>query len=97
MSAAENFMQYAPLILMLVVFWFLVIRPQQKRAKELQELVAGLKKGDEVLMSNGILGRITKVEDSYFVIEIAAGVEVAVQRAVVVGKAEDGIIKKLLK
>jgi preprotein translocase subunit YajC len=94
---SESFLQFFPLILMGVVFWFMVIRPQQKRAKELQELVASLGKGDEVLMSNGILGRVTRVEGDYFVLEIANGMEIAAQRSVIAGKVEEGTIKKLLK
>ncbi|SFN53068.1 preprotein translocase subunit YajC [Formivibrio citricus] len=97
MSGTENIMQFVPLILMLVVFWFLVIRPQQKRAKALQELVASLKKGDEVMMSSGILARVAKVEGDYFVLEIASGVEIVAQRSVVTGKVEDGTLKKVLK
>lgn len=94
---SESFLQFFSLILMGVVFWFMVIRPQQKRAKELQELVASLGKGDEVLMSNGILGRVTRVEGDYFVLEIANGMEIAAQRSVIAGKVEEGTIKKLLK
>lgn len=97
MSGTENIMQFVPLILMLVVFWFLVIRPQQKRTKALQELVASLKKGDEVLMSSGILARVSKVEGDYFVLEVASGVEIVAQRSVVTGKVEDGTLKKFFK
>lgn len=97
MSGTENLMQFVPLVLMLVVFWFMVIRPQQKRAKALQELVTSLKKGDEVLMNSGILARVARVEGEYFVLEVASGVEIIAQRAVVTSKVEDGTIKKLLK
>ncbi len=97
MSGFENVMQYVPLVLMLVIFWFMLVRPQQKRAKELQALIASLKKGDEVLMSSGILAKVVRVEGDHFVLEIASGVEIVAQRAVITSKVENGTIKKFLK
>ena len=73
-------MQLLPMILMFVVLWFLMIRPQMKRAKEHKALVAALSKGDEVVTQGGILGRIVKVDENYVTVEIAAGTEVIVQK-----------------
>ncbi len=73
-------MQLLPMILMFVVLWFLMIRPQMKKAKEHKALLAGLAKGDEVVTGGGLLGKVTKVADSYVTVEIAAGIEVVVQK-----------------
>ena len=73
-------MQLLPRILMFVVLWFLMIRPQMKKAKEHKALVAALSKGDEVVTQGGILGRIVKVDENYVTVEIAAGTEVIVQK-----------------
>ena len=75
-----GFMQLLPMILMFVVLWFLMIRPQMKKAKEHKALVAALSKGDEVVTQGGILGRIVKVDENYVTVEIAAGTEVIVQK-----------------
>jgi preprotein translocase subunit YajC len=64
-------MQMLPMILMFVVLWFLMIRPQMKKAKEHKALLAALAKGDEVVTQGGIVGKIVKVGDSYATVEIA--------------------------
>ena len=79
-DASGGFMQLLPMILMFGVLWFLMIRPQMKKAKEHKALIAALAKGDEVVTQGGILGRIVKVEESYVTVEIAAGTEVIVQK-----------------
>ena len=79
-DASGGFMQLLPMILMFVVLWFLMIRPQMKKAKEHKALVAALSKGDEVVTQGGILGRIVKVDENYVTVEIAAGTEVIVQK-----------------
>ena len=76
-------MQMLPMILMFVVLWFLMIRPQMKKAKEHKAMVEALQKGDEVVTQGGIVGRITKVDDNYVKLEVAEGVEVAVQKPAV--------------
>ncbi|GAB6094620.1 preprotein translocase subunit YajC [Desulfatiferula olefinivorans] len=72
---------FVPLILMFVIFYFLLIRPQQKRAKEHQEMVNNLKKGDKVVTSGGIHGVIAKVEDTDVQLEIAEKIRIKVTRA----------------
>jgi len=65
-----------PWLLIFVIFWFLLIRPQQKRAKEHQAMIAAVKKGDEVITGGGLRGRVTKVSDAEVEVEIAQGVRV---------------------
>lgn len=69
-----------PLILIVVIFWFLLIRPQMKRNKQHRELVAGLSSGDEVVTAGGMLGKITEVGESFVSLEVADGVVVKLQR-----------------
>ncbi len=87
---------YGTLILLvgfIVIFYFLLWRPQSKRAKQHRELVAQLAKGDEVITSGGLLGRITKVEDDFLSIEIAQGVEIRVQKHAVSTVLPKGSLK----
>lgn len=73
----------APLMLVFVAFYFLMIRPQQKRARQLQDAVAAVKKGDEVTTAGGIIGKATKVDDRIVEVEIATGVRVRVVKATI--------------
>lgn len=66
-----------------VVFYFLLWRPQAKRAKEQRALIAGLAKGDEVVTSGGLVGRISKLNDNFMVLTVAEGVELTIQRSAV--------------
>lgn len=84
-----------PIILMFVVLWFLMIRPQMKRAKEHKAMVEALAKGDEVVIQGGLAGRITKVGESYLQLEIAANVEVPVQKQAVQTVLPKGTLKTL--
>ena len=80
-GAPSTFMSLLPMILLFVVFYLLLIRPQQKRQKEHKNMVAGLSTGDEVVTMGGILGKITKVEDNFVTVEVAKGTELRLQRA----------------
>ncbi len=80
-GGAAIFMQMAPLLLIFVVFYFLLIRPQQRRMKDHQAKVAGAKRGDTVVTGGGIVGKVTKVDDTEVEVEIASGVKVRVMRA----------------
>ena len=71
---------FIPLILIVVIFWFLLIRPQMKRNKQHRELVAGLSTGDEIISAGGILGRVTAVGDSFVTVKLADDVEVQMQK-----------------
>jgi preprotein translocase subunit YajC len=83
------------MILMFVVLWFLMIRPQMKKAKEHKALLAGLAKGDEVVTGGGMLGKVTKVDDSYVTVEISSGTEVIVQKPSIVLVLPKGTMKSL--
>jgi len=84
-----------PIVLMFVVLYFLMIRPQMKRAKEAKAMVEALQKGDEVITAGGILGRISKVSDAYITLEIATGTEINVQKAAVQTLLPKGTLKTL--
>jgi len=71
---------FIPLILIVVIFWFLLIRPQMKRNKQHRELVAGLANGDEVITAGGMLGRVTSVGESFVTVKLADQVEVRLQK-----------------
>ncbi len=76
---SSNFAQFIPLILIFVIFYFFLIRPQQKRVREHKEMVKNLKRGDEVITSGGIIGKVDRVyEDDKLEIEISEGVKVNV-------------------
>ncbi|MFH1152252.1 MAG: preprotein translocase subunit YajC [Pseudomonadota bacterium] len=77
---AGGFTAFIPLILMFVIFYFLLIRPQQKKAKEHQNMINNLKKGDRVITSGGIHGTIVSLEDSTVSIEIAEKIRIKVNR-----------------
>jgi preprotein translocase subunit YajC len=84
-----------PIVLMFVVLWFLMIRPQMKRAKEHKSMVEALAKGDEVVTQGGVAGRIVKVSDNFITVELAPNVEVAVQRQAVSTVLPKGTLKAL--
>ena len=68
-SGTDMLMQFLPLILMFVIFWFLLIRPQQKRAKAHKQMLSELKRGDNVVTSSGIIGRILEIDDEQVMLE----------------------------
>jgi preprotein translocase subunit YajC len=88
-------MQIPFLILMFVVFYFLLIRPQTKRAKEHRALIASLEVGAEVVTNGGILGKVTALAEQYLTLEIADGVNVKIQRAMVQQVLPKGTLKSL--
>jgi preprotein translocase subunit YajC len=86
---------FLPLVLMFVVMYFLMIRPQQKRQKELRSMMDALTKGDEVITAGGVLGRVVKVSDTYVTIEVATGTEIVVQKSAITTLLPKGTIKSL--
>ena len=88
-------MSFAPLILMFVVLYFLMIRPQMKRQKDLRNMLAAVTKGDEVVTSGGLVGKINKVSDAYVSIEIADNVEITVQKGAITTVLPKGTVKSL--
>ncbi len=83
------------IVVMFGVLYFLMIRPQMKRAKEHKAMVDGLQKGDEVITAGGILGRVTRVDDQYATVAIAANVEIQMQRTAVQVVLPKGTIKTI--
>ena len=87
-EGAGGFAGFIPLILMFVIFYFLLIRPQQKRTKEHRQMISNLKKGDRIITSGGLHGRITGMDESTLTVEIADKVRVKVARGNVANLAQ---------
>ncbi len=95
-GGASTSSQFAPVLMMVVfvgIFYFLLIRPQQKKAKDHQSMIAKLSAGDEVVTSGGILGRIVEVGDAFVSIEVSDGVRVKVQKGQVTSLMPKGKLK----
>lgn len=90
-----GFMEFLPLVALLAVFYFLILRPQQKRAKEHKAMVEAMQKGDEVVTVGGVLGKVTKVGDDNIAVEIADNVVVQVQKSAVQSVLPKGTIKSV--
>ena len=89
----SSLMGMLPLILMFVVLYFVMIRPQMKKQKEHRAMVEALAKGDEVVTVGGVLGKISKIGDTYLGLEVANGVDIQIQRSAVVQVLPKGSIK----
>jgi preprotein translocase subunit YajC len=88
-------LSFLPIILMFVVLYIFMIRPQMKRAKETKQMIEALQKGDEVITAGGLVGKITKISDAYLSLEIAPNTEINVQRAAVQMLLPKGTIKSI--
>jgi len=86
---------FLPMVAIFVVFYFLLIRPQQKRAREQRELLGALEKGNEVVTGGGLVGRISRLTDQYVTMEVAPNVEVTVQRGSVTQLLPKGTLKNI--
>jgi preprotein translocase subunit YajC len=82
-GATSALIQFAPLLLIFVIFWFLVMRPQQQKVKQHQASIAAVKKGDDIVTGGGIRGRVTKVTDDEAEVEIAQGVKIRVVKSTI--------------
>jgi preprotein translocase subunit YajC len=91
----DPLMSFLPLVLIFIVFYFLLIRPQSKKAKEHKQMVEALAKGDEVVTNGGLLGRITKIGENFIELEVAEGTSVRVQRNAIANLMPKGTIKSL--
>jgi len=91
--AANPIMTFLPLILLFVVFYFLMIRPQMKRQKEHRNMVAALSKGDEVVTNGGIAGKVDEVGESFITVEIAPNVKIKLQKGAVQQVLPKGTLK----
>ena len=89
----SSLMSMLPLVLMFVVLYFVMIRPQMRKQKEHRTMIEALAKGDEIVTAGGLLGKVTKMGDSYLSLEVANGVELQVQRSAVVQVLPKGSIK----
>ena len=94
-SSQGGLMGFLPLVLLFVAFYFFLIRPQMRRQKEHSKLVRDLQKGDEIVTSGGLLGRISEVADNYVKVEVAKGVEVRIQRPAVSSILPKGTLKEI--
>ena len=94
-SGDPGFIGLLPIVLMFVLLYFLMIRPQMKRAKETKSMIEALQKGDEVITAGGVLGRITKISDAYISLEIAPNLEISVQKAAVQVLLPKGTLKSI--
>ena len=94
-AAPDPLISFLPLILIFVVFYFLLIRPQNKRQKEHRELVSNLAVDDEVVTAGGVLGKVTEVSEQFLRIEVADGVQLRVQRHTIGAVMPKGTIKSV--
>ena len=89
----SSLLSLAPLVLMFVVLYFIMIRPQMKKQKEHKAMIEAVAKGDEVVIAGGLLGKVARLGDSYLHVEVANGVELQVQRGAVVQVLPKGTFK----
>jgi preprotein translocase subunit YajC len=92
-GAESTLFSLLPLVLMFVVLYFIMIRPQMKKQKEHKAMIEALAKGDEVIIAGGLMGRVAKLGDSYLGVEVASGVELQVQRGAVIQVLPKGTFK----
>lgn len=88
-------MQFLPLIVLVVLFYFMLIRPQMKRNREHRDMLGAMAKGDEVLTSGGIAGKVVNITDAYITVEIADNVAVKVQKSSISSVLPKGTLKAL--
>ncbi len=79
----DMLIQFLPLVALVVLFYFLMIRPQQRRMKQHQQMLGGIKRGDNVVLSSGVLGKVVRVEEKEVGVEIATGVTVKVRKSMI--------------
>ena len=94
-AGSSSLMGLLPLVLIFAVFYFFLIRPQMKQAREHKQMVETLAKGDEIVTSGGLLGKITRVGDNFIIVEIAPDIEVKVQKHSVSAILPKGTLKTL--
>src|SRR4051794_20564980 len=94
-TTESSLMSFLPLILMFVVLYFIMIRPQMKRQKEHRGMLSALAVGDEVVTNGGLVGKVTKVSEAYIGIEIAPGVDITVQKHALTAVLPKGTLKAL--
>lgn len=90
-----DLMGLLPMVVIFALFWFLMVRPQQKRMKEHKKMLSEIVKGDEVVTQGGVAGRVSAIGEHYLTVEIANAVEIKIQRSAVTAKLEKGTLKSL--
>ena len=93
--AGGGIIEFLPLVALAAIFYFMILRPQQKRSKEQKTMLGGLQKGDEVVTTGGVLGRVTKVGDNYVNVEIAENITVLLQKNSIQTVLPKGTIKSI--
>jgi preprotein translocase subunit YajC len=94
-AQSESLLTFLPMVAIFVVFYFLLIRPQQKKQKEARAMLAALSKGDEVVTAGGVVGRISRLTDQYATLEVAPNTEMIVQRGAISQLLPKGTIKAI--
>ncbi|MDO9054784.1 MAG: preprotein translocase subunit YajC [Gallionella sp.] len=94
-AAGGGIMDFLPLVALVAVFYFMILRPQSKRAKEHKVMLEALQRGDEVVTTGGELGRVTKVYEQYVGVELAENIEVTVQKVAIQSVLPKGTIKAI--
>ncbi len=94
-AAGGGFMDFLPLVALVAVFYFMILRPQSKRAKEHKVMLEALQRGDEVVTTGGELGRVSKVYEQYVGVELAENLEVTVQKTAIQSVLPKGTIKSI--
>ena len=94
-SQGDTLLTFLPMVAIFVVFYFLLIRPQQKKQKEARAMLDTLEKGNEVVTAGGVLGRIAKLDEQYVTLEVATGVQMVVQRSAISQLLPKGTLKAL--
>ena len=90
-----DFMTFMPLVFLMVVFYFILIRPQMKRTREHKAMLDALQKGDEIVAAGGLVGRVTKLDENYITMQVASNVELRVQRSSLQLVLPKGTIKNI--
>ncbi len=91
----NDLLGFLPLVIIFVLFYFMIIRPQMKQAKEQRNMIAALQKGDEVITSGGVVGKVNKVTDAFITLEIANAIEINVQKQAIQTLLPKGTIKAI--
>ena len=94
-AGGNEFLSLLPMVGIFVVFYFLLIRPQQKRAKEQKAMIEAVQKGDEVVTAGGMVGKVVKLDDNYITLLVGASTEIAFQRNAVTALLPKGSLKQI--
>jgi preprotein translocase subunit YajC len=94
-TAPNPLFQFAPLVILIVIFYFMLIRPQMKRNKEHRQMLGALSKGDEAVTSGGIAGKVTNIGENYISLEVADGMSIKIQKGAITSVLPKGTLKNL--